>query len=116
MQITAHISEGSSGGPVFNYKGEVVGMVRGFLTNGQNLNFAVTPTYISKFLAEGISVKGISGDTNSCLFPTLREWSDRKFPLKKNFLRSIFSELKNYTKAVWQGTMFQTKGDRQRYC
>jgi hypothetical protein len=41
LQITAPISQGSSGGPLFNMAGEVVGITIGFLESGENLNFAV---------------------------------------------------------------------------
>src|SRR6266516_2577430 len=41
IQITAPISHGSSGSPVFNMKGEVIGVVIIKVTNGQNINMAM---------------------------------------------------------------------------
>jgi tetratricopeptide (TPR) repeat protein len=41
IQITAPISSGSSGSPVVNMRGEVVGVATLQLTDGQSLNFAV---------------------------------------------------------------------------
>jgi len=41
LQITAPISSGSSGSPVVNMKGEVIGIATFIFKEGQNLNFAV---------------------------------------------------------------------------
>ena len=52
FQISAPISEGSSGSPVFNAHGEVIGVVVSTLESGQNLNFAVPINYARPLLSE----------------------------------------------------------------
>lgn len=60
LQITAAISEGSSGGPILNEEGEVVGIAVATLKEGQNLNFAVSgqdlAAIIYKTIGEGFGV------------------------------------------------------------
>ena len=52
LQVTAPISEGSSGGPVVNTSGEVVGVATATIREGQNLNFAVPSVYIAQLMAK----------------------------------------------------------------
>jgi len=54
LQVTAAISRGSSGSPVMNAKGEVVGVASWLLRGGQALNFAVPVEYASGLLAKAI--------------------------------------------------------------
>jgi len=50
LQITAPISQGSSGGPVLNKKGELIGISVGQLPDGQNLNFAINKSKLEVLL------------------------------------------------------------------
>ncbi len=88
IQITAPISPGSSGGPVFNSSGRVIGVARATLRTGQNLNFAVPGKKI-------LELKGGSGHS-------FIEFS-REMPgaALESFQRGRdFHAKKDYTKAV----------------
>jgi S1-C subfamily serine protease len=52
IQITAPISHGNSGSPVFNLHGEVLGVVTIKVTNGQNINLAIAAARIAQLKAE----------------------------------------------------------------
>jgi len=49
-QVTAPISPGSSGGPIIDGNGEVIGVATFYVQGGQNLNFAMPAAYIHKLL------------------------------------------------------------------
>jgi len=50
IQITAPISPGSSGSPVLNMKGEVIGIATFQIVEGQNLNFAIPSEKIASLI------------------------------------------------------------------
>lgn len=51
IQITAPISHGNSGSPVFNLQGQVLGVVTVKVTNGQNINLAIAAGRVDKLRA-----------------------------------------------------------------
>ncbi len=62
IQMDAAISPGSSGGPVVNQRGEVVGLAVSSLVEGQNLNFAAPVRYLrEQKLAWNLSVRAAGG-------------------------------------------------------
>jgi hypothetical protein len=46
LQISAPIAQGSSGGPIFNDRGEVIGVSTAIVHGGQNLNFGMPVRYL----------------------------------------------------------------------
>ena len=62
LQITAAISPGSSGGPVFNDNGEVVGIATFLIADAQNLNFAIAVNLVTP----GLSRKELAKPQNAC--------------------------------------------------
>src|ERR1043165_8103542 len=51
IQLTAPISHGNSGSPVFNLKGQVLGVVTIKVTNGQNINLAIAAGRVAQLTA-----------------------------------------------------------------
>lgn len=70
LQITAPISPGSSGGPVLNKDGRVVGVATATLKDGQNLNFAVGVASLAALMNDiGDSAKPFPGPSRKKAAP-----------------------------------------------
>lgn len=73
IQITAPISHGNSGSPVFNQRGQVIGVVTVKVTNGQNINLAIAAARVAQLTAgklqplSGLAVK-TKGDVAESLY------------------------------------------------
>ena len=57
LQTTAPISPGSSGGPLLDREGKVVGVCSLTLAEGQNINFAVPAREVGPFLDRGLAIE-----------------------------------------------------------
>lgn len=60
IQVTAPISAGSSGGPMINERGEVIGVAVGAITSGQNLNFAIPVRQLNTLLASAREIRPLN--------------------------------------------------------
>lgn len=82
IQITSPISHGSSGGPILNASGEVVGVAVGMIEDGQNLNFAIPVSYVRQILASKSEIPAASTDFTSEVekaFQLLKKRSDESY-------------------------------------
>ena len=59
LQMTAPTSLGSSGGPVLNSRGEVIGVSFANFRDGQNLNFAIPSNDLSLLLSKPTNLKSL---------------------------------------------------------
>ena len=95
LQMTAPISPGSSGGPVLNRKGEVIGLSFMTFEGGQNLNFAIPSKYLKKLIMMQGIVKPLSYNKKKIAAETYYYWGCAKHVLK-NFEGAI----DHYNKAI----------------
>ena len=81
LQMTAPISPGSSGGPVLNRKGEVIGVSFMTLQGGQNLNFAIPSKYLKKLITRSGTPRTLGQGNVFISAETYFKWGNAKFDL-----------------------------------
>lgn len=88
LQISAPISPGSSGGPLFNERGEVIGVATMYSGEGQNLNFAVPVSYLKPLLLsdDGISLAELARRTSQADLSALRGCTPEELQLSAQTL------------------------------
>jgi len=69
LQVTAPISPGSSGGPLFNMAGEVVGITTLYLKGGENLNFAIPINDVKRLALASSKVQDFPNETGVVKVP-----------------------------------------------
>ena len=97
LQMTAPISPGSSGGPVLNRKGEVIGVsfARHRALDAENLNFAIPSKYLKALLEQSKPAESLSRGEQSISAETYLRWGYAKYELG-NYVGAIA----DYTKAI----------------
>lgn len=80
IQTTAEINPGNSGGPLFNLKGEVIGVTNMGVPGGEGLGFAIPARYVRDFLRNREAFAYDKDNPNS-------GYAYKAAPLRKNFDR-----------------------------
>ena len=97
LQMTAPISPGSSGGPVLNRNGEVIGIsfARHHALDAENLNFAIPSKYLKTLLAHSGIVKPLGRSSIFVSAETYFSWG-----YNKCLLENYKGAIADYTEGI----------------
>ncbi len=98
LQISAPISQGSSGGPLFNLYGEVIGVATLISSEGQNLNFGMPSNYLQPLLADKSK-----GETMAAFAARFRPAIDRESGSGERLVRAPERRIPNHPLSVLDG-------------
>jgi hypothetical protein len=90
--MTAPISPGSSGGPVINLSGEVIGVATLYFKEGQNLNFAIPSEKIS-YLDENRPTGLLDWRQRPKTSELISSGPELYFPLREGLTNACISKL-----------------------
>jgi S1-C subfamily serine protease len=107
LQTTAPISHGSSGGALFNSKGEIVGITFAGFEQGQNLNFAIPINYAKPLIDQSSEIE-LSKFQDEF---TKKKWIGGKFDIAK---KNPFSKEKEEKQHPYFGWVFAPTKDSKR--
>jgi hypothetical protein len=109
LQLTAPISHGSSGGPVLDLRGEVVGVTTFYLTGGQSLNFAVSVDELRGLTYDPVSIEDFGTRTS--------EPAETTTVASQEVVKSSTPTwLETYLPAVLLNAASQNKSEAKRLC
>ncbi|MCY3743564.1 MAG: tetratricopeptide repeat protein [Candidatus Poribacteria bacterium] len=82
LQMTAPISPGSSGGPVLNEKGEVIGLSFVSLEDGQSLDCVIPSNYLKALISKSEAVKPLTEEKQSVSAETYFYRGNEKYSMR----------------------------------
>jgi serine protease Do len=96
LQISAPISQGSSGGPLFNQLGEVVGITAAIIAQGQLINFAIPVNYLKPLIKvpQPVSLDVFADNTRKNITKVPSKPSEPEFA-KNGFPPEVFDTCSN---------------------